>query len=233
LLLDGDIAVVTGGGHGIGRAIALAMSAAGARIAIGDLAADSAHETEAAIIASGGAAFASPLDIGDRADCARFAAQVHETLGAASVLVNNAGILRGSRIGDPEFWPDWQDVFRVNVGGGMNMVAAFLPRLKETPGRIISIASTSAILASNSGAAYGASKAAVPHLTRAQAVELGQFGIRANALAPGIVMTESAASRRARPCWMAIFAARRWAGWGKPRISQDPLSSSPHRCRPM
>lgn len=188
-LLRGDVVVVTGAGHGIGRAVALAAAQAGARVVAGDIDLAAAQETVRMIALEDGEALALRCDVGDPAQAATLARSTAERFGAASVLVNNAGILRGAGIAEARFAQDWADTFRVNVDGPMHMVQALLPQLKLTRGRIVNICSTSAFLASDSGTAYAASKGALAQFTRALAVELGEHGIRVNAVAPGFVLT--------------------------------------------
>ncbi|MDG2340426.1 MAG: SDR family NAD(P)-dependent oxidoreductase, partial [Paracoccaceae bacterium] len=112
-------------------------------------------------------------------------------VGAISALVNNAGVADFGPIEDTSF-ARWRTVMETNLDGVFLMSQAFTPMLKETKGAIVNIASISGLRASTLRVAYGTSKAAVIHLTQQQAAELGEFGIRANCVAPGPVRTKLA-----------------------------------------
>jgi NAD(P)-dependent dehydrogenase (short-subunit alcohol dehydrogenase family) len=142
-LLDGRIAVITGGGSGIGRAIALGYAKEGAQVAVLDVNGGAAAETAKAIAAAGGKAHSFTLDVTERAKCREVAAQVEATVGRVSILVNNAGINRRNAFtADPEaVIKDWQDVLAVNLNGVFNVTHAFLGQLRASRGRIVNIGS--------------------------------------------------------------------------------------------
>jgi NAD(P)-dependent dehydrogenase (short-subunit alcohol dehydrogenase family) len=142
-LLQNHIAVVTGAGSGIGRAISLGFAREGASVAALDVDGDTAAQTVASIRAAGGIADAFNLDITDRAACDSIAATVSRLMGAVSVLVNNAGINRRTPFtGDPaNVIKDWSDIMAVNLDGMFNVTHAFLATLRATKGRIVNIAS--------------------------------------------------------------------------------------------
>jgi len=138
-LLDGHIALITGGGSGIGRGIALAFAEHGATIIAADINLAGAAETVAMI--GGNAARAEALDVTDRAACNALAAKVKAEVGNLSILVNNAGIVRRATLDTENALNDWDDTIGINVNGVFNSTYAFLDQLKVTKGRIISIGS--------------------------------------------------------------------------------------------
>lgn len=188
-ILDGEIAIVTGAGQGIGRALALGLARAGAQIAVCDIDQSTLAETANMLRADGCDPFAECVDVSDPAACDRFLAIITKRFGDVSVLVNNAAVLRTAPVGAGGFAASWRESFRINLDGTMNMIVASLLQLQRTRGRIVNISSTSAFLAAAGGAAYSASKGAVSQLTRALAVEFGACGVRINAIAPGVTET--------------------------------------------
>jgi NAD(P)-dependent dehydrogenase (short-subunit alcohol dehydrogenase family) len=192
-LLKDHVAVVTGSGSGIGRAIALGYAREGARVAVVDKIGDAAVETVKAITGAGGKASSFTLDVTDRDRCRDVAAQIGETIGAVSILVNNAGInRRNSFTADPDaVIKDWQDIMAVNLNGVFNVTHAFLAQLRATKGRIVNIASVQSFVhvRTPNSPAYTASKHGVLGFTRALAAELGKDGVRVNAIGPGLIET--------------------------------------------
>ncbi len=192
-LLDGRVAVVTGGGSGIGRAIALGYATEGAQIAVLDINADAAGETAKAITGGGGKAWSFMLDVTERDTCREVAARIGEKIGQVSVLVNNAGINRRNAFtADAEaVIKDWQDIMAVNLDGVFNVTHAFLGQLRATRGRIVNIGSIQSFVhvRTPNSPAYTTSKHGVLGFTRALAAELGKDGVRVNAIGPGLIET--------------------------------------------
>ncbi len=192
-LLDGHLAVITGAGSGIGRAIAQGYAREGARIVALDANVAAAVETATLIKAAGGDASALELDVTDRAQCQAVAADVAAKIGKASILVNNAGITRRNPFTSPldVASKDWDDILSVNLDGVFNVSHAFIEQLRATKGRIVNIASIQAFVhvRTPSSTAYTASKHAVLGFTRALAAELGKDGVRVNAIGPGLIET--------------------------------------------
>jgi 3-oxoacyl-[acyl-carrier protein] reductase len=190
-LLEGRIAVVTGGGSGIGRAIALGYAREGAQVAVLDVNGDAAAETAKAI--TGGKARSFMLDVTERDKCREVAAQIGEKIGRVSILVNNAGINRRNAFtADPEaVIKDWQDIMAVNLNGVFNVTHAFLAQLRATRGRIVNIGSIQSFVhvRTPNSPAYTTSKHGVLGFTRALAAELGKDGVRVNAIGPGLIET--------------------------------------------
>ncbi len=192
-LLHNHIAVVTGAGSGIGRAIALGFAREGATLAVLDINGETATKTAAGIRAEGGKAQAFTLDITDRLACRAVAAKIASDVGEVSILVNNAGINRRNAFtGEPDaVIKDWQDVMAVNLNGLFNVTHAFLAPLRAAKGRIVNLASIQSFVhvRTPNSPAYTTSKHGVLGFTRALAAELGKDGVRVNAIGPGLIET--------------------------------------------
>lgn len=189
--LDGKVAIVTGGGRGLGRAYCEALAREGAAVVAGDIRDTAA--TVAAVEATGGRIAGTPLDVADMASCQALADLALERFGRIDVLVNNAalyGDIRGGRF--DALPPDqWDRVMTVNVKGVWQCCKAAVPALREAGGgSIVNIASLAATYGMAYAVDYATSKAAVIGLTRSLARELGRDWIRVNAVAPSAVATE-------------------------------------------
>jgi len=182
--------LVTGGGSGIGQQVCYAAAAEGAKIAVGDLDAQHAEATAAAIRQRGGEAVAMQLDVADPKSVEGFVAGAEKAFGRLDVLVNSAGIREIMPVLELSF-EEWNRVIAVNLSGTFLASQAFGRRLVAAgrPGRIVNLASTLGLMAAPQRAAYVASKHAVVGLTKQMAMELGDKGIRVNAVAPGVVRT--------------------------------------------
>jgi len=202
-LLDGRLALITGAGSGIGEGIARAMAAAGARIIAVDRDGAAAERTAAAL---GGKAY--PCDVSDGAAVDALAVAVTHELGAISVLVNNAGIIRRGTVFDPKARDDWDATLAVNLDGPYLVTTAFLEPLKQTKGAVINIGSVQSFVALPNSAAYTASKGGVRALTKALAIELSPLGVRVNAIGPGLIATPLNAKARENPDYMKSFQGR-------------------------
>lgn len=184
-------ALVTGGGGGIGEAIARTLAAEGCTVAVADRAAAAAARVAAAI-----RGHPLTVDVGDAAAVEAAFAGLRDTTGCLDILVNAAGLLSTGRV-DQLPASEWERVARVNVAGIINCVKAALPLMTGRRGRIVNIASVAAARGGGSigNTIYGASKASVVALTLGLARELGPQGITVNAVAPGVAdtaMTRSA-----------------------------------------
>jgi NAD(P)-dependent dehydrogenase (short-subunit alcohol dehydrogenase family) len=207
-LLQNHLAVVTGSGSGIGRAIAQGYAREGARVVLLDLNAKAAAEAAGEITAAGGQAQSFALDVTRREDCVAMAKTVADTAGPVSILVNNAGINRRNAITSDAVVKDWDDVLAVNLNGVFNVTHAFLPALRATKGRIVNIASIQSFVhvRTPNSPAYTTSKHGVLGLTRALAAEHGRDGVRVNAIGPGLIETPLNAQVRANnPELVKIF----------------------------
>lgn len=181
----GRVALVTGAAMGIGAAIAERLGHDGHRVVVADINANAAEEMVAALRAQGIEAQALVIDIGDEQSIAAAFASLER----CDVLVNNAGIAKTQAFLDCDL-ADWQRVLNINVTGTLlcGQHAARLMRARGW-GRIINVASISGMRASMGRTAYGTSKAAVIGLTRQMAIELAEYGITVNGIAPGPVDT--------------------------------------------
>ena len=182
--------LVTGGGSGIGQQVCLAAAAEGARVAVGDVGLERAEGTAAEVRRRAGEAHAVQVDVAEPASASRFIDSAETTLGRVDVLVNSAGIREIAPVLDLPF-EEWQRVIAVNLSGTFLPSQAFARRLVAAgrPGQIVNLASTLGLMAAPKRAAYTASKHGVVGLTRQMALELGDRGIRVNAVAPGVVRT--------------------------------------------
>ncbi len=190
LLLQNHIAVITGAGSGIGRAIALGYASEGARMVLLDINEKAAAEVAQEIRSAGGKSDSFALDVTKREDCVAMAKQVADKVGPVTILVNNAGITRRNGIlGATEaVIKDWEDIIAINLNGVFNVTHAFLASLRAAKGRIVNIGSVQSFmhLRPPPSPAYPASKHGVLGFTRALAAELGKDGVRVNGRAPAI-----------------------------------------------
>lgn len=191
MLLKDKVAVITGGGRGIGRAIALAYAREGARLVLAARGIDGLEETRRAVADLGGEALVIPADISDIESVAALAQQVREHFGRVDILVNNSGIA-GPTAPLWEITPDdWDATFAVNVRGTFLCCRAFLPTIiAQSSGSIIIIGSMTGKRPLLGRTPYSASKLALVGLARTLAWETGPYGIRVNVISPGPVEGE-------------------------------------------
>ena len=187
----GRVAIVTGAGRGMGRAVAARLAAGGAKLVVNDLDADSAERAAGALQESGAEALATPGDVTSSADVARMVASAIEHFGRIDVLVNNAGVLRPTPVFELEE-QEWDMVVNGNLKSTYLCSRAVLPAMRDQGwGRIVNFSSTAGKSVSTVGGAhYTASKAAILGFTRHLAKEEAAHGITVNAVCPGLIDTE-------------------------------------------
>jgi NAD(P)-dependent dehydrogenase (short-subunit alcohol dehydrogenase family) len=184
--LAGQVALVTGGGRGIGRGIALELAVAGMRVAVSARTRKQVEETAREV---GGLAIEA--DVSDRGAVERMVAEVDRELGPIDLLANNAGIARWEGNAWEDDPDEWWHVFEVNVLGPFLCCRAVLPGMVERGrGRIVNTGSGAAYLPGPRNAAYGASKAALWRFGEILAAQLEPFGIPVFTISPGLVRTE-------------------------------------------
>jgi len=190
-LLDGKVAIVTGAARGIGKAVALRLASEGAAIAFTDLAIDElAKATEKEILALGVKCKGYASNAANFEDTAKVVEQIAADFGRIDVLVNNAGITRDGlmmRMSEQQ----WDMVIAVNLKSAFNFIHAVTPIMaKQRCGSIVNMSSVVGVHGNAGQANYSASKAGMIGLAKSIAQELGPRGVRANAIAPGFIMTE-------------------------------------------
>ena len=198
---------MTGAASGIGLALAHALAGVGARVALWDRDAERLAEAAQALKAQGAQVLAQPCDTADEASVLRAAQAVRETLGAAHVLVNNAGLLRSGSLSAISL-ADWNHVLAVNLTGYLLCARSLAPQMIERgAGSVVHVASISASYPQSHSGAYSASKAGVLLLSRQLAVEWAGQGIRSNAVCPGMIRTALSQSFYRQPGVEAARAA--------------------------
>jgi len=192
--LENQIAVVTGAGRGIGRAIALRFAAEGAGVVCVSRTAENAEKVALEIRNAGGKAWAQALDVANADDVTAAGAKILAEVGRIDILVNNAGVTRDGllmRMSEA----DWDTVMDTNLKGAFLITRAFTRAfIKQRAGRIINIASVIGLIGNAGQANYASSKAALIGFTKSVARELASRGITANAIAPGFIETDMTAA---------------------------------------
>ncbi|MDP0397663.1 MULTISPECIES: 3-oxoacyl-ACP reductase FabG [Tsukamurella] len=191
------VAIVTGAARGIGAEVARRLASDGHKVAVLDLDEAACATVAAEITAAGGQALGVGVDVADEEKVAAAVTRVAEELGAPTILVNNAGILRDNLLFKMSV-SDWDQVMAVHLRGAFLMSREVQKyQTKEGWGRIINLSSTSA-LGNRGQANYSAAKAGMQGFTKTLAFELGKFGVTANAIAPGFIATDMTAATAER-----------------------------------
>ena len=193
-LLADKVAVVTGAGRGIGRAVALAYARMGADVACVSRTEENSAKAAAEVEALGRRAWAVAVDVSDTAAVDTAVGKILDEAGRVDILVNNAGVTRDNllmRMSEEE----WDTVINTNLKGAFNFTKALTrPFIKQRSGRIINIASVIGLIGNAGQCNYAASKAALIGFTKSVAKELAPRGITANAIAPGFIETDMTAA---------------------------------------
>jgi len=190
-LLAGRVAVVTGGGGGIGRGIVETFAAHGARVVVADIDGDRAQDAVEAVRSAGGHAVAVTADVRERTAVEHVRAVAHETFGAPDVLVNNVGhYLPGSGDFLTSDEDEWRGLYAINLEHVFLCTQVFVPAMVDAGrGSVVNVSSVEAFRAIPRRAVYSAFKGAITQFTKSLAVDLGNAGVRVNAIAPDL--TES------------------------------------------
>ena len=194
----GKVALVTGGGRGIGEGIVSVLARNGADVAVSDINLENAHDVAEKVSHMGRSSMAVRADVTDQASVDELVHDVLERFEHIDILVNNAGVIGGSGYegGERETDEDWDLTHNVNVRGTARVTDAVKPHMIERRyGKIVNIASIAARQGSFASAAYGASKAGVMNFTQSMATQLAPFNINVNAICPGMLWT---------PMWQRI-----------------------------
>lgn len=191
MLLENKIAIVTGSGNGIGRAIAQRFATEGALVTVAELEEEPGRQTAEAIAASGGNALFHQTDTSDTDSVRSMVAATIERFGTVNLLVNNAAAFVFGTV-EEVTQADWDRVFGVNVIGYANTVRECLPEFRKNGGgAIVNIASVSSFIAQPEFIPYNTSKGAVAQLTRCLAMDLAKDHVRVNAICPGAIRTRA------------------------------------------
>jgi len=191
---EGQVAIVTGAGRGIGRAIALRLASEGARVACVSRSEENATKTKNEINDTrSDAARAYAVDVADHAAVQKIGARILEDFGRSDILVNNAGVTRDA-LAMRMSLEDWDDVINTNLRGAFSFTHALVRAMtKQRNGRIINISSVIGLMGNAGQTNYGASKAGLIGFTKSLARELASRNITVNAVAPGFVITDMTA----------------------------------------
>jgi NAD(P)-dependent dehydrogenase (short-subunit alcohol dehydrogenase family) len=213
--LSGKVALITGGGRGLGRAMALGFAEAGADVFICARSEDQLAAVQAEVAAATGKRVEyAVVDVSDREQVKQLAVTALDRMGKVDILVNNAGINRPQAI-DAIDDDDWDTQVEVNLSSIMALTRALVPQMKERKwGRVIHISSVLGVGSKEARNAYSATKAAVIGMSKASALDLGPFGVTVNCIAPGPFLTDlpmSLLNEAQKQKFSDFTALNRWA----------------------
>jgi 3-oxoacyl-[acyl-carrier protein] reductase len=188
--LKEQVAIVTGAGQGIGRAIALTLAREGATVVVNDIDPEKAEKVAEEVRSEGGQALPVQADVSKAKDVDTLVKKTVDNFKRVDILINNAGVVKLMRLLELTE-AEWDRTMSVNVKGQFLCSKTVIPHMiKQKRGKIVNIASLASHIGAPGMAAYGASKGGVVQLTKATAVEVGKYNIMVNAVSPGLTMTE-------------------------------------------
>ncbi|MBW2624287.1 MAG: SDR family oxidoreductase [Deltaproteobacteria bacterium] len=188
--LQGKTAIITGAASGIGKATALLFAREGAKLALADMHEEGLEEVTSLVKESGGTVIARGTNVSREEEVKALVGQALETYSYVDILVNNAGIARGAMDPRKQTAEEWENVFKVNVLGAVFAIKHLTAHFQERKsGAIVNTASVAGIRAGAGSNAYSASKAALINLTQTTACDFGEYGVRVNAVCPGLIET--------------------------------------------
>ncbi len=188
--IEGQVAIVTGAGQGIGRAVALTLAREGATVVVNDIDLEKAEKVAEEVSAQGGQALPVQADVSKAKDVDILVKKALDSYKRVDILVNNAGVAKMTRLLELTE-AEWDRTMNINIKGQFLCSKAVIAQMiKQERGKIVNIASLAAHIGAPGLAAYGASKGGVVQLTKALAVELGKYNIMVNAVSPGLTMTD-------------------------------------------
>ena len=209
--LEGKVAVITGGGSGIGRGIALAVADAGMSVVIADIESDAAEAVAEEVRGRGVDGVAAVTDVSVLGSVQELAESVYARFGAAHLLCNNAGVVVMGTI-DTMTSADWKWVLSVNLDGVVNGLQAFLPRMRDQTGQkhIVNTASAAGLYPQAGMGVYSASKYAIVSISEVLRDEAAGYGLGVSVLCPGVVRTNISNAHRSRPAELGGPVTPQW-----------------------
>jgi NAD(P)-dependent dehydrogenase (short-subunit alcohol dehydrogenase family) len=210
-LLDGKVAIITGAGSGMGRAMAKRFADEGAKVVAVDYAGDSAGACAAEVSEAGGTCIGLAGDISKEADIDAAIKAAVDNYGGVDILCNNAGILDMNGINDPIDWEYWDRVQAINCKAVAVFIKKIVPVMeKRGGGAIVNTASVAGLVGQAGGLSYTVSKHGVVGITRHTAMDLGDKNIRVNAICPGAIVTGMTKDFNEAPEFVQSGAIKRW-----------------------
>jgi NAD(P)-dependent dehydrogenase (short-subunit alcohol dehydrogenase family) len=213
--LENKVAIITGGGGGIGRATAIRFAKEGARVLVADIEEEAGIKTVQVIKESGGEAEFVRVNMTKPEDVEHIVQKALDTFGKLDILINNAGVKSDEKKIPDVSLVEWQEVFDINTTGVFLGMKYVIPKM-ESGGSIVNTASIAGIKGQKLVAAYSASKSSVIALTKTAATEFGKKNIRVNAIAPGIIDTDMVEDWKKTSKWSVLSTANALNRIGQP-----------------
>jgi NAD(P)-dependent dehydrogenase (short-subunit alcohol dehydrogenase family) len=213
--LENKVAIITGGGGGIGRATAIRFAKEGARVLVADIGEEAGIKTVQLIKENGGVAEFVRVNMTKPEDVEHMVQKAVDTFGKLDILINNAGVKSDEKKIPDVSLVEWQEVFDINTTGVFLGMKYVIPKM-ESGGSIVNTASIAGIKGQKLVAAYSASKSSVIALTKTAATEFGKKNIRVNAIAPGIIDTDMVEDWKKTSKWSVLSTANALNRIGQP-----------------